>query len=257
MSTSTFLFDKIIFGPVQSRRLGVSLGINLLPVDCKLCNFNCIYCECGWNTLSDSTPVLPSASKIKTLLEQKLMNMAPQPDVITFAGNGEPTIHPQFEEVVNDTLALRNKYCPQAKVAVLTNATMNHKISVFNALCKVDQNIQKLDTVNEQTYRLLNKPSKSQSINEIIEGLVKFNSHLIIQTLFLKGIYQGKQIDNTTNSEVNNWLKAIKRINPREVMLYSFSRATPHQQLTKISKETLEPIAKKVRQLGINASVNV
>ena len=157
------LFDKVIFGPIRSRRLGLSLGVNLLPPTSKVCNFNCIYCECGWNT-HDRKPPLNSREEVAEALRAKLCEMAAEgecPDVITFAGNGEPTIHPDFEAIIDDTLALRDELSPSARVSVLSNATMLHRQSVCRALAKVDNNILKLDSAFDATARLMNGPLRA------------------------------------------------------------------------------------------------
>ncbi|MDP4185724.1 MAG: radical SAM protein [Bacteroidota bacterium] len=255
----TFLFDDIIFGPVQSRRLGVSLGINLLPIDSKLCTFDCIYCECGWNPEKlAGAGHLPTAEKVKAQLELKLQNMAEEgvlPDVITFAGNGEPTLHPEFEQVIDDTISLRNQYAPKARIAVLSNSTMVHKEKVVRALKKVDDNILKLDSGFEETIRIMNCPQSNFSLKKLIHNLKKFEGKLIIQTMFLIGDFKGHHIDNTTPEEVDAWLSLIKEISPSQVMVYSIDRDTPASGLIKVENDVLEAIAEKVTALGIQTSV--
>lgn len=253
----TFLFGDIIFGPIQSRRLGVSLGVNLLPVDNKLCNFDCIYCECGWSTRGEKMR-FNSREDVARLLEEKLKEMSKEgvvPDVITFAGNGEPTMHPHFAEIIDDTIALRDRYCPEAKVSVLSNATMIGRESVREALLRVDNNILKLDSAFEQTAQLINIPSPGYSIEQTVEWMKWFEGRLIIQTMFLRGKYRGKIVDNTTPEEVSAWLKLVEQIAPKQVMIYSLDRATPAENLQKVSVEELRTIAKEVEQLGIECSV--
>jgi wyosine [tRNA(Phe)-imidazoG37] synthetase (radical SAM superfamily) len=255
----TFLFDKIVFGPIQSRRLGTSLGVNLLPIDCKLCNFNCLYCECGWSNYKLSNKSLPSLSDFYDALEKKLQFMHSEgkhSDVITFAGNGEPTIHPEFAEIIDATIELRNKYSANAKVAVLSNATMLHKPKVVNALLNVDQNIQKIDSAIEKTYRLINQAKSSKPIETIIEEMQSFNGKVIVQTLFLKGSYNGEIFDNTTPEELQAWLDALRKVNPAEIMVYSISRATPHKHLEAIDIDTLNIIANKAIAEGFKLRVN-
>jgi len=257
---ATFLFDEIIFGPVHSRRLGISLGINLLFLDAKFCNFNCIYCECGWTNNKLAKKDFHSRETVAQALENKLKEMAEQnqlPDVITFAGNGEPTLHPDFEAIINDTINIRNKIAPQCKIAVLSNATMLHRKSVFNALNRIDNNILKLDSAIESTVKLINQPLGTFSINELKEHFKKFDSNFIIQTMFLRGIVNGTEIDNTTEEEVNAWLEIIKETKPKQVMLYSISRDTPLKDLQKVNEDTLNNIAEKVKQLGIDTLVTV
>ncbi len=257
----TFLFDKIIFGPVKSRRLGVSLGINLLPRGKKVCNFNCIYCECGWSqAVEKEGGYLPSRSEVYEALASKLQEMKvknQKPDVITFAGNGEPTLHPEFPGIINDSILLRNKFFPETKIAVLSNSTMITKSSVKDALLKVDQNILKLDSAFELTIHTHNQPRVNVRVDELIENLSKFKGNLIIQTLFLRGNFNGKIVDNTTKEEVDAWLEALAKIKPEEVMIYTISRDTPEGgSLGKVPHEELKNIAKQVEKLGIRTQVS-
>ncbi|MGD0709724.1 MAG: radical SAM protein [Bacteroidales bacterium] len=255
----TFLFDRVVFGPVHSRRLGVSLGINLLPAGYKHCSFNCIYCECGWTKIIDNDKVeFPPVSLIKEFLEKKLAEMQANnelPDAISFAGNGEPTLHPDFAEIIDITIKLRNNYSPKSKIAVLSNASMLHLPAVVSALKKIDQNILKLDAGTEETFRNINNPVTDISLETIVRNLRQFKSNLIIQTLFIRGEYKGKIIDNTTEKEVNAWLKYIKELNPEMVMIYPIARDTPVRGLEKIGLNELEAIAEKVRGIGVKAEV--
>lgn len=256
---STFLFDKIIFGPVKSRRLGVSLGINLLPVNRKVCNFNCIYCECGWTDQRKIAGNIPSRQEVFNELEIKLNEMAlsgEKPDVITFAGNGEPTLHPEFTGIIDDCINLRNKLAPGASIAVLSNATTINKPSIRESLLKIDKNILKLDSVSGDIIAILNKPLTKISVPELISNLTMFNGKLIIQTMFVRGIVNGITIDNTIDSGVNAWLSALEQIRPEEVMIYTIARETPDgADLKKVSIKELEEIGKKVEKLGIKISV--
>lgn len=258
---STFLFDKIIFGPVKSRRLGVSLGINLLPASKKLCNFNCIYCECGWTTDTNKEKSrLPERDEIYRALELKLSDMKEKnqpPDVITFAGNGEPTLHPDFPGIVDDSIELRNKYFPKARIAVLSNSTTITIPRIKEALLKVDQNILKLDSGFDLTVKVHNQPRVNVKVAELISNLKSFKGQLIIQTLFLRGSYNGRIIDNTTPEEVDAWLKAIELIRPYEVMIYTISRGTPEGgQFLKVPLAGLKHIAGMVNNLGIRTTVS-
>lgn len=257
----TFLFDKIVFGPVKSRRLGVSLGINLLPSTRKVCNFNCIYCECGWTSnIEISKEKFPARKEVYKALEQKLISMKNEnnpPDVITYAGNGEPTLHPEFPGIIDDSIELRNKYFPGAKIAVLSNSTAIAKPEIKEALLKVDSNILKLDSAFELTVKIHNQPGVNIKIDKLIDDLRDFNGHLIIQTLFLKGTSGGRIIDNTTPEEIDAWLKAISKIKPAEVMIYTISRDTPGGgDLQKVPPEELNRIAALVRKLGIKTQVS-
>jgi wyosine [tRNA(Phe)-imidazoG37] synthetase (radical SAM superfamily) len=255
---ATFLFDSIVFGPVRSRRLGVSLGINLLPVNSKVCTFDCIYCECGWTEKAEGGR-LPSRHEVRHHLEAKLREMLQSGealDVITYAGNGEPTLHPEFAGIIDDSIELRDKYFPRARIAVLSNSTMLSRPDVVAALKKVDQNILKLDSAFESTVTLLNQPRVKFSVDELVENLKSFKGNLIVQTLFLKGIYNGNPIDNTTPQEIECWLELVKAIKPREVMVYTIARDTPASGLEKIPLHTLKAIAARVEALGIPAQVS-
>jgi wyosine [tRNA(Phe)-imidazoG37] synthetase (radical SAM superfamily) len=256
---STFLFDKTIFGPVTSRRLGVSLGINLLPNIRKICNFNCIYCECGWTNNSVGKEKLPSSGEVKELLGTKLQNMKlsnEHLDVLTFAGNGEPTMHPEFSKIIDDTILLRDEYFPGIKIAVLSNSTLIHKKEVFEALNKIEMNILKIDSAFEDTCRLLNKPLGNYSVSELVEKLILFKGRLIIQTMFVKGSFEGIPFDNSSSKEVEAWLGILKKIKPSQVMIYTIARETPVEGIKKISLRKLNEIAAKVEELGISSSVS-
>ena len=254
----TIIFPSPIFGPIHSRRLGVSLGINLLPEDGKVCSFDCIYCECGFNAERRTKKLLPTREEVRTALEEKLKDMQANgsaPDVLTFAGNGEPTAHPYFPEIIEDTLALRDKYFPKAKVSVLSNSTFIDRPAVFEALNKIDNNILKLDTVDEEYVRVLDRPTGHYSIREIIEGMKAFKGNCIIQTMFLKGSYKGQDMDNTSDKFVLPWLEAVKEIAPRQV-IYTIDRETPDHDLQKATREELDRIAERIRETGIPVSVS-
>lgn len=255
----TVIYPSPIFGPIHSRRLGVSLGINLMPADGKLCSFNCIYCECGLNENFRPYSSRPTRQEVSEALEARLINMqhnGPFPDVLTFAGNGEPTAHPHFFEIIDDTIYLRDKYFPNAKVSVLSNATMLHKPAVFEALKRVDNNILKLDTVDEAFIRLVDAPVGRYSLPDVIERMKAFEGHCIIQTMFLKGTYGGKSVNNTGDEYVLPWLKVVKEIAPGQVMIYTIDRETPVAGLEKASREELDGIAQKLREEGLEVSVS-
>jgi len=254
-----FLFHDIIFGPVRSRRLGLSLGINLLPTHRKHCSFNCIYCECGWTPVPSDIPLLfPDRQLVYMFLEQRLKEMVEEdylPDALTFAGNGEPTLHPEFAGIVDDTIVLRDQYTPAAKVTVLSNASMIDDPQVFRALLNLDYNILKLDAGSERIFRLMNNPLLPVNFHDLIRNLKKFEGKLIIQSMFLRGYFRDQLVDNTTELEVSEWLNHIKEINPRKVMIYPIARATPVHMLEKIPLFELEEIAKKVREAGFEVQV--
>lgn len=261
---STVIYSSPIFGPIHSRRLGISLGINLMPADGKICSFNCIYCECGFN--EDFRPKLsrPTRGEVADGLERKLKEMHGEgirPDVLTFAGNGEPTGHPDFAGIIDDTIALRDRYCPQAKVSVLSNSTYINKPKVHDALMKVDNNILKLDTVDPTYIRNVDRPTyPSYDVKEIIEGIRSFNGHAIIQTMFMHGTFtsEGKDgtattIDagNTGEEFVKPWLDAVKYIAPGEVMVYTIDRETPDHDLRKATRDELDAIRDRVIAMGL------
>ena len=251
---STIIYPSPIFGPVHSRRLGISLGINLLPADGKVCSFDCIYCECGFNEEHRPTLPMPTREEVAEALELKLRQMKADgqlPDVLTFAGNGEPTCHPHFAEIIDDTIRLRNQYCPEAKVIVLSNSTMLHRQQVFDALMRVDNNILKLDTVDPAYIRRLDHPAGNYDIRSIIERMKQFHGHVIIQTIFLRGHCHGEDVDNTGDDYVLPWLEAVREIGPSQVMVYTIDRETPTPTLQKATREELDAIADRVRAMGI------
>ena len=255
---STFLFNEIIFGPVKSRRLGVSLGVNLLPTNYKFCTFNCVYCECGWTLKADKKIKLPTREEVKTELEivlQDYIEKGNEINSITFAGNGEPTIHPDFAQVIDDTIELRNRWMPKANISVLSNASQLNKTKVTDALKKIDQNILKLDAGTEKTYQLINQAQSHIKFGKIVDYLKSFDGNLIIQTLFIRGKYNGNNFDNTTEAEVNAWLQLLKEIQPQSVMLYPIARDTPTEGLIKVEQKTLNEIAEKVEAIGIKTEV--
>lgn len=247
---STIIYPSPIFGPVHSRRLGISLGINLLPPDGKICSFDCIYCECGFNEDHRPQQPMPTREEVALKLEQKLQQMVADgqlPDVLTFAGNGEPTCHPHFPEIIDETIALRNRYCPNAKVSVLSNSTLIHNQRVHDALMKVDNNILKLDTVNLQYIKEVDRPAGIYSVERIIECMKAFHGHVIIQTIFL----HGSGVSNTDDEYVQPWLEAVKTIAPQEVMVYTIDRETPDKTLSKATHEELDAIRDRVIAAGI------
>ena len=254
-----FLFHDIIFGPVRSRRLGLSLGINLLPTHRKHCSFNYIYCECGWTPVPSDDPLLfPDRQLVYEFLEQRLKEMVEEdylPDALTFAGNGEPTLHPEFAGIVDDTIVLRDKYTPTAKVSVLSNASMIHDPTIFRALLSLDNNILKLDAGSERIFRLMNNPLLPVNFYNLSKNLKKFEGKVIIQSMFLRGYFKDQLVDNTTEEEVNEWLHHIKEINPKMVMIYPIARATPVHTLEKIPLFELEEIAEMVRKIGVEVKV--
>ena len=250
---STVIYPSPVFGPIHSRRLGVSLGINLLPADGKFCTFDCIYCECGYNKDHRPHQKLPTREEVRETLENRLKDMqinGPAPDVLTFAGNGEPTAHPEFAGIIEDTLALRNQYFPAAKVSVLSNSTFIHKKEVFDAL-------NKLDTVDLDYIHRVDRPTGHYDLNRLIERMKDFKGNLIIQTMFMKGTTdEGVDVDNTSDQYVLPWLEVVKQIAPKQVMIYTIDRETPDLSLRKATHEELDRIVNLIRQAGIQASAS-
>ncbi|HET9570460.1 MAG TPA: radical SAM protein [Bacteroidales bacterium] len=256
---ATILFNEIIFGPIKSRRLGVSLGINLLPISGKVCSFDCLYCECGLNEAFRGGR-LPKTAEVLEALETKLATMKKEhivPDVITFAGNGEPTMHPDFALIIDKTIELRDQFFPAAKVSVLSNATGLDKPDIFNALLKVDNAILKLDSAFDDTIQILDRPSsKTYTVRHQVDMMKAFKGKLIIQTLFTKGQYKGQSFDNTTEKEVTAWIALIQEIAPESVMIYAIDRETAVPGVSKVSLKVLRDIAKRVKEeTGIDVSV--
>lgn len=250
----SILFDQIAYGPVNSRRLGVSLGVNLLPTNQKMCSFECIYCECGFTKRVEGAK-LPTRQQVKEALEAKLAEMKAQGmnlDVFTFAGNGEPTLHPDFAGIIDDTIEIRNRMYPNAKISVLSNATMIGREEVFNALMKVDNNILKLDAGRTATARLIDLPNApSYSVEKQVELLKRFDGNFILQTIFLRGMYEGQVVDNTTPEEIAAWTEVVRQIRPKQVMVYQVDRETPVPGLEKLTNDELSRLAQPVRDLGI------
>lgn len=251
------LFGSIVYGPIRSRRLGVSLGINLMPTTAKLCTFDCVYCECGWNQ-PVSHPSLPTREEVRIALESQLSIAVEPIDVITFSGNGEPTLHPDFLGIIQDTCALRDQYCPKAKVSVLSNSTQLGRTDVIEALRLCDNRILKLDSAIDATMRLIDKPVNAQlTVKQIAQWLSIFDGDFTLQTCFLRGEYQGQIIDNTTPEELAAWYEMVDYLHPKQVMIYVIDRVTPLETLEKIPAETMEKIAIPLREKGIDVIVSV
>ena len=256
---STIIYDSPIFGPIHSRRLGISLGINLLPKGGKFCSFDCIYCECGLNSERRTKNPLPTADEVVEGLQSKLEELKAEgivPDVLTFAGNGEPTLHPQFPEIVGRVLTVRDIYCPSAKLSILSNATQIRRPEIREALLRFDNNILKLDTVNPAYISHVDRPQGHYDVEEQIRCLELFQGKCIIQTMLMQGEYDGHNLDNTTEEYVSPYLAALGRIKPRAVMLYTLDRETPVSGLRKATPESMEAIAARIRSLGIEVSVS-
>lgn len=231
-------FDDIVFGPIVSRRLGSSLGVNLLPTKGKLCNFDCVYCECGWNKDGISDKLFPSLADIEAALEKKMSKAISDGlhiDSVTFSGNGEPTVHPDFPAVIDVTLRLRDKYFPQAKVSVLSNATMIGRRAVFEALRRVDNPILKIDASSDELIQQINKPMGRYVLAEVVRDLKRFDGNFILQTMFLKS----PDFDTTTPEAIQAWIEIVREIRPREIMVYTIDRETPDKRLEKYTVEQM------------------
>jgi wyosine [tRNA(Phe)-imidazoG37] synthetase (radical SAM superfamily) len=252
------LFNDIVFGPINSRRFGISLGINLLPLKNKVCNFNCIYCECGWTDLKSFDIEYFDSNKIISAIEHSFKELSKNKthiDSITFAGNGEPTMHPHFSTIIDAVIQLRNLYLSNIKITVLSNATLLGNQSVLDSLKKVECKVMKLDAGTTDMLIKIDKPLSSKKIDWYIEKLKQLNGELIIQTMFLKGYYDEEYIDNTSAEELTAWIKALKEIKPKSVMIYTIDRDTPAKLLEKIPVEKLNAICEMVNSCGIKAEV--
>ena len=249
------LFNNIVYGPIHSRRLGLSLGMELMPLEHKLCTFNCVYCECGWNE-PVLHPILPKREEVKAALETKLQEGI-QPDVITFSGNGEPTLHPDFLGIIQDTCALRDRYCPKAKVSVLSNSTQLGRAEVVQALRLCDNRILKLDAGTDEMMRRIDLPvNEHLTVQTIIGWLQQFNGDFTLQTCFLRGTNNGRILDNTSTPELTAWYKAVERLQPKQIMIYVIDRKTPEENLVKIPREEMERIAAPLIAKGFNVSIS-
>ena len=250
------LFDSIVYGPILSRRLGVSLGINLMPTTAKLCTFDCVYCECGWNQ-PVLQPVLPTRQQVREALKSQLSMIDSPLDVITFSGNGEPTLHPDFLGIIQDTCALRDCYFPEAKVSVLSNSTQLGRADVVEALLLCDNRILKLDSAIDATMQLIDQPVNYHlTVAQIEEWLAQFKGDFTLQTCFLRGEYKGQIIDNTTPQELKLWYQMVDRLHPKQVMIYVIDRATPLKTLYRVPANEMETIAQTLRQKGYDVIVS-
>lgn len=256
---SGILWDDLVFGPIKSRRLGSSLGVNLLPGNNKICTFNCVYCECGWGD-SPKQLILNFHKKedILVALENKLKELKSSQFIlnsITFAGNGEPTMHPDFSDIVDEVIQLRNRYFPETIITCLSNSTMIGNELVRNALLKLDNPWMKLDAGSQKMFQLINQSFDKILVKDVVENLQKMSGQISIQTLMLRGLIDGEKIDNTQGQELDLWISHIEKIKPIRVILYPIDRETPLSKIEKISKDELESIANKVRKKGIETLV--
>jgi len=254
---ATFLWQDLVFGPINSRRLGSSLGINLLPVNGKVCNFNCIYCECGWNGESASHK-LPAATKVMAALEEKLSSMANDGaslDSITFSGNGEPTLHPEFAAIIDSTVALRDRFFPGAVISVLSNATTLGRPGIREALMKIDNPILKIDSASDEFTRLMNNSAPGYSVRSVLDEMMKMEGKFVLQTMFLKGEVNGRKIDCASPEMSGPWVKMVLELRPREVMMYTIDRETPLKGLEKVTVDEMERVAIPLRESGLTVQI--
>ena len=241
--------EETVFGPIRSRRLGDSLGINLLPEKGKICSFDCIYCECGWNKDGRNDTRLPSAEKVRNDLETKLKQCQVNQiniDSITFSGDGEPTLNPEFPQIIDDTIRLRNQYYPNSKITVLSNATRVHLPEVFNALRKVDNPTMKIDAPTNDLVEKINHPAPGYDINKVVEALKQFNGDFIMQTMFLKS----KDFDSSSPEVLNGWMDIVRLLKPREVMVYTIDRPTPEEGLQKFTVDEMRSLVQPLIDEG-------
>ena len=247
-------FEDIVFGPIRSRRLGSSLGVNILPAHGKMCNFDCVYCECGWNKDGVEDKLYPRCADVAAALEKRLSELSEQGvpvDSITFSGNGEPTMNPDFAQIVDETLRLRDRLYPEAKVSVLSNATMIGRESVFEALRKVDNAIMKIDASSDELIAKINKPTGAYSLDKVVEGLRRFEGDFILQTMFLRS----EEFDTVKDGALSRWMDIVRELKPREVMVYTIDRETPDKTLGKFTVEQMAALVQPLLDEGFNIQI--
>lgn len=248
------LREKTVFGPIRSRRLGNSLGINLLPEEGKICNFDCIYCECGWNKDGRNDTIIPTAAKVRNDLEAMLIKLTAEKtpvDSITFSGDGEPTLNPEFAKIIDDALALRDQYYPRAVVSVLSNATRVDRPEVFKALCKVDNPIMKIDAPTNDLIAKINNPEPGYDIAKVIKSLEQFNGNFVLQTCMLRS----PDFDSASDEVINGWMDIVRHLKPREIMVYTIDRPTPAQNLQKFTVEEMERLVSPLIEEGFKIQI--
>lgn len=248
------LREDTVFGPIFSRRLGTSLGINLLPREGKICTFDCIYCECGWNKDGLDDKVIPSAAEVSSRLEEKLVSLISEGvdiDTITFSGDGEPTLNPEFPQIIDDTIGLRDKYFPKAKVSVLSNSTRVHRQEVFDALRKVDNPIMKIDAPSNELIEKIDRPAPGFDIARVVEALKKFEGNFVLQTMFLKS----EDFDSSAPEVLQGWKEIVRELKPRQIMVYTIDRPTPQAGLKKFTVEQMQDLVQDLIEEGFDISI--
>lgn len=246
--------EETVFGPIFSRRLGSSLGINLLPRDGKICNFDCIYCECGWNRDGLGDRRMPTSQEVRSALEAKLRQTVADNvhvDSITFSGDGEPTLNPEFPQIIEDTLQLRDMLLPSAEVSVLSNATRIHVPEIFAALAKVDNPIMKIDAPTDEAVARINHPAPGYSLRRTVEALRKFNGNFVLQTMFLKS----PDFDSSEPGQLAAWMDIVRELKPRRIMVYTIARPTPLEGLVKFTEEQMRDLVKPLTAEGFNIEI--
>lgn len=249
------LREDTVFGPIYSRRLGNSLGINLLPREGKICNFDCIYCECGWNEDGRGDSRIPNADEVRSRLEAKLQELAAAGtvvDSITFSGDGEPTINPDFPQIIDDTIELRDRYLPSARVSVLSNATRVHEEAIFNALRKVDMPILKIDAPTDEGVRIINRPAPGYSLKRTVAALERFEGNFVLQTMFLKA----PDFDSSDPVQLSAWMELVRKLKPRMVMVYTIARPTPAKGLSKFSVDEMKRLVAPLLDEGYDIQIS-
>ncbi len=248
------LREKTVFGPIHSRRLGSSLGINLLPENGKICTFDCIYCECGWNKDGRNDTVLPTAEKVRNDLEAMLKQLSGNDipvDSITFSGDGEPTLNPEFPQIIDDTLRLRDQYYPNAKVSVLSNATRVHRPEILAALKRVDNPIMKIDAPTNELAERINHPAPGYDVKAVVEALRGFDGNFVLQTMFLKS----NDFDSSSPEVLDGWMDIVRTLKPREVMVYTIDRPTPAEGLQKFTVEEMRALLEPLFTEGFSIQI--
>ncbi len=247
-------FDDIVFGPIFSRRLGSSLGVNILPSKGKLCNFDCVYCECGWNKDGIAERRFPTFHEVEQALEEKMSKAAAEGvpvDSITFSGNGEPTMHPEFSRIIDVTLRCRDRYYPDAKVSVLSNATLIGRKEVADALKRVDNPILKIDASSDELIRKMNRPVGTYRLEDVVEAMMGFEGGFVLQTMFLKS----PQFDTAGEEALEAWRELVRKLRPREVMVYTIDRETPDKSLEKYTVEEMTAFVQPLVDEGFKVQV--
>lgn len=248
-------FDDIVFGPIYSRRLGMSLGINILPSKGKLCNFDCIYCECGWNRdgiAERRFPVLAEVEAALTVKMEKLSSDGVKVDSITFSGNGEPTLNPDFPEIIDMVIALRDRLFPEAKISVLSNATLIGRPAVAAALKKIDNPILKIDASDDSLAAMINRPVGAYRLADVIENLAGFDGNFILQTMFLKS----EEFNAVSEKSLAAWMDIVRMLKPRQIMVYTIDRETPDKTLEKYTVEEMTGFVKPLIEEGFDVKIS-